>query len=85
MHAVNGCTPFVADLSCGFVGYYVSGLALASRSPLLAEHPHLGGIAVFAVHVDGEVFKVVDQLFEVLRLDLRQGEGTPCLLKASSS
>src|SRR5579863_7108541 len=37
-----------------------------------AEHAHPGLVAVLAVHVHGQIFKVIDQFFKVLRLDLRE-------------
>ena len=37
-----------------------------------AEDADFGGVAAFAFDIHGEVFEVLDQLFEVLRLDLRK-------------
>jgi hypothetical protein len=37
---------------------------------LFAEDAHLGLVSFGAIDVDGQVLEVIDQLFEVLRLDL---------------
>src|SRR5215831_2412820 len=39
---------------------------------LFAEHAHLRLVALLAVHIHGQIFEVINQLFQVLWLDLRQ-------------
>ena len=46
--------------------------AIASRQTLLAKHLNLDGPSIIALNVHGQVIKVVDQLFKILRLDLRK-------------
>src|SRR5215510_13687628 len=50
-----------------------SGATKDGRSAaLLAKHPHLRSVSVFAVDIDSEIFEMIDQFLEILWLDLRQ-------------
>jgi hypothetical protein len=60
--------------SCPFMANGFFEFPRSVAAGLFAEDADFGGVAFGAADVDGEVFKVLDELLEIFGLDLRKSE-----------